>query len=288
MHYMQTESSESALVSCEWLQRHLDGENQVVLDATFFLPRQQRDAQAEYRQCHLPGAGFFDIDQIADPANPLPYSLPRAGQFAAAAGKLGIGNAARVILYDNNHFFAAARAWWMFRVFGHDQVWILDGGLKRWLQLSFSVQAGESAPEEKRFRAQYRPELVFDLPQMQRILLSGDRQVLDARSPDSFLGRRPLADPGLEPGHIPGSINIPYAGLTDGERDTLLPRQRLRAMFDAAGVDLTRPLVTSCGSGVSAAVLSLAIHELGVTDAPLYDGSWAEWGRAPDTPKIRG
>ena len=284
---MTNELAESALVSSEWLQQHLKREKQVILDATFFLPRQKRDAQAENQHRHIPGALFFDIDEMADQANPLPHSLPNAEQFSAAVGKLGIDNETRVIVYDNNHFFAAARAWWMFRVFGHDHVWILDGGLRHWMQLAFPIYTRQSVPEKKSFRPQFRPELVFDLPQMRQVQQSGARQILDARSEESFLGQRPLTDPGLEPGHIPGSINIPYAGLTDSERDTLLPRQKLQLLFETAGVNLSRPLVTSCGSGVSAAVLVLALYQIGVTDVPLYDGSWAEWGRLPDTPKAR-
>lgn len=275
-----------ALISCEHLLKTLAADKQVIFDATFFLPRQRRNAYTEYREAHLPGALFFDIDGIADSDNPLPHSLPSAKRFAEAVGKLGVDNDTRVILYDNNHFFAAARAWWMFRVFGHDNVKILDGGLSRWLQFALPINSTPAPTTEKYFDpGNYRDHLVCDLDGMRQIQQSGSHQILDARSPDSFLGQRPLNDPELAAGHIPGSINIPYAGLTDPQQQTLLPNNELRTLFAEADVDLTKPIVTTCGSGVSAAMLVLALYQLGETSIPMYDGSWAEWGRQLDTPK---
>lgn len=274
----------SALLSCEALRNRLAAEDQVILDATFFLPRQQRNARAEYRRSHLPGASFFDIDVIADPNNPLPHSLPSAEQFAQAAGKLGIGDRTLIVVYDNNHFFAAARAWWMFRVFGHDRVKVLDGGLVRWRKLGYPEETVTPPPQMRTFTPRYRPELFCSLSEMRQIALSGNRQILDARSPDSFQGLRPVTDFSPSPGHIPGSLNIPYAGLTDHEQ-RLLSVSELRALFASAGADLNRSIVTSCGSGVSAAVIALALYQLGIDRVPLYDGSWAEWGRQSDTPK---
>lgn len=276
----------SALIGCEDLVRTLSDEKQVVFDATFFLPRQQRDARAEYRRNHIPCAQFFDIDQIADPGNPLPHSLPNAEDFAAAVGELGIDNHTRVIVYDNNHFFAAARVWWMFRVFGHDDVRIVDGGLVRWRQLGLPVDSLDSPATNKRFIPTYRPELVCDLEGMRHIQQNACRQIIDARSPDSFFGQRPLKTPVLEPGHIPGSLNIPYESLTDQNLQTLLPNSQLQSLFSNAGVDLSKNIVTTCGSGVSAAVLALALYQLGQHCVPMYDGSWEEWGRQSDTPKI--
>lgn len=276
--------NESALVSCEWLEQNLDIENQVILDATFFLPRQRRNAQAEYKQ-HIPGALFFDIDKIADLENPLPHALPNAEQFADSVGKMGIDNNTLVLVYDNNHFFAAARVWWMFRVFGHDSVRIVDGGLARWLKSGFPVDSEQPPPIKKTFDPRYRPELIFYLKQMTYAQESGSHQILDARSVDSFFGQRPIPGSDLQPGHIPNSINIPYVSLTDCEQQTLLSNQQLLTLFDNASLDLSQPLVTTCGSGVSAAVLALALYQIGLTEIPLYDGSWAEWGRQTDTPK---
>ena len=278
--------NESALVSCEWLQQNLDAENQLILDATFFLPRQHRNALEEYQQQHhLPGALFFDIDAVADLSSSLSHMLPKAEHFADAVGKMGIANNTLVLIYDNNHFFAAARVWWMFRVFGHDQVRVVDGGLTGWKHLNFPVNSEQPSPIRKTFKAQYRPELVFNLMEMSLAQRTKSRQIIDARSADSYLGQRSLAHTALQPGHIPGSINIPYACLTDSNQQTLLTKQKLQTLFEDARINLSKPIVTTCGSGVSAAVLALALYQIGLTDIPLYDGSWAEWGRQMDAPK---
>jgi thiosulfate/3-mercaptopyruvate sulfurtransferase len=274
---------ESALLSCEWVQQNYNTEKLVILDATFFLPRQHRNAQEEYQQQHLSGALFFDIDKIADLSSSLSHMLPKAECFADAVGKMGIGNDTRVLIYDNNHFFAAARAWWMFRVFGHDLVRVVDGGMVRWKQLNFPTNSRQPNPIAKNFKAEYRPELVFDLKQMELAQRSNSRQIIDARSAGSFLGQGRTADTALQQGNIPGSINIPYVGLTDREQ-SLFTNQILQALFHAAHVDLSKPIVTTCGSGVSACVLALALYQLGLKDIPVYDGSWAEWGRQMDTP----
>jgi len=276
---------ESALVSCEWLAQNLDAENQLILDATFFLPRQHRNAEKEYLQQHLPDARFFDIDKVADLSHSLSHMLPSADDFADAVGKMGIANHTRVLIYDNNHFFAAARVWWMFRVFGHDRVQIIDGGLARWKQLNLPINSDQPAPISKSFKARYHPELVFDLKQMLLAQTSKSRQIIDARSADSFLGQRKLADNALQAGHIPGSINLPYAQLTTSLEQTLLSDKALKSVFDQAHVDTSFPIVTTCGSGVSACVLALALYQLGVKDIPVYDGSWAEWGREEHAPK---
>lgn len=277
--------TESALVSCEWLQQNLNAENQLILDATFFLPRQQRNAQKEYQQQHIPGAVFFDIDVVADLSSSLAHMLPSVEPFADMVGKMGIGNDTQVLIYDNNHFFAAARVWWMFRVFDHDNVAVIDGGMVRWKQLNFPIDSQQVNPISKVFQAKYHSELVYDLKQMKIAQVSKSRQIIDARSADSFLGERKLADTRLKAGHIPDSINIPYAGLTEGEQQTFLANQTLRLLFDDAQVDFSKSIVTTCGSGVSACVLVLALYQLGLKEIPVYDGSWAEWGRQPNAPK---
>lgn len=269
---------ESALVSCKWVQQNLEADNQVILDATFFLSKQLRNAQEEYQQQHIPEALFFDIDEIADLSSSLTHMLPEAEHFAEAVGKMGISKDTLVLIYDNNHFFAAARAWWMFRVFGHDLVRIVDGGMVRWKQLNFPTNSQQPNPIAKKFQAEYRPELVFDLKQMELAQRRKSPQIIDARSAASFLGQRKTGDTTFQQGHIPGSTNIPYSGLTDSEQ-SLLANQTLQALFHAAHVDLSEPIVTTCGSGVSACVLALALYQLGLKDIPVYDGSWAEWGR---------
>jgi thiosulfate/3-mercaptopyruvate sulfurtransferase len=275
----------SALVSCEWLQQNLYRPQQVILDATFFLPRQQRNARQEFNTQHIPGAQFFDIDEIADLTSLLPHTLPSADQFARQVGQLGIDNETWVFIYDNNHFFAAARAWWMFRVFGHDQVKVLDGGLRHWTHLSFPLTSDPTRPETKVFDAVFHPELFVDLQQMRAIQQEGCRQILDARSEDSFNGQRPLSDTGLQPGHIPGSINIPYQNLLTHDHHILRPIEQLSQLTSQVGVDVFKPMVTSCGSGVSAALLLLALYQMGIKNVPMYDGSWAEWGRHADLPR---
>lgn len=277
--------TESALVSCEWLQQNLNDKNQIILDASFFLPRQQRNAQNEYQKAHIPGALFFDIDVIADLSQPLSHTLPNVEQFAIAVGMLGIDNKTQVIIYDNNHFFASARVWWMFRVFGHHLVRVLNGGMTCWLQKSYPTDAIVPSLVRKNFVANFHPELVCNLQQMTKIQQTASRQILDSRSQNSFLGLRPVSNPDLIPGHIPGSINIPYVGLTCKSQNTLQVNQQLLILFEDAGINLTQTIVTSCGSGVSAAVLALALYQVGVTDVPIYDGSWAEWGRQSGTPK---
>lgn len=277
--------SNSALVSCEWLRENLYRPDQVILDATFFLPRQQRNAREEFKRQHVPSAQFFDIDDIADLSSPLPHTLPRADQFARQVGQLGIDNDTWVFVYDNNHFFAAARVWWMFRVFGHDKVNVVDGGLNRWQHLEFPLTSDRSRAVPKVFDAVFQPELFVDLEQMRVIQQQGGRQILDARSEDSFNGQRPLSDIGLQSGHIPGSFNIPYQDLFTHEHHTVCPIDQLSQRISLAGVDISKPMVTTCGSGVSAALLLLALYRLGIHEVPMFDGSWAEWGRREDLPR---
>ena len=275
-------NSDSALVSCEWLCENLYRPDQVILDATFFLPRQQREAQIEFKLHHIPGAQFFDIDEIADLSSPLSHMLPDAGQFSKQVGQLGISNATWVFIYDNNHFFASARAWWMFRVFGHHKVKVIDGGLSRWKLQSFPLTSEIIKPDQKIFNATFHAELLVNLAQMRIIQQQGCIQIVDARSAHSFRGQQPLNAITLLPSHIPGSINIPYQNLFAQDDYTLLPVEQLQQIISDGAVDCSMPMVTSCGSGVSAALLLLALYQIGIQDVPMFDGSWEQWRRQSD------
>jgi thiosulfate/3-mercaptopyruvate sulfurtransferase len=273
-----------ALVSTDWLAAHLGEPDLKVVDATFYLPHQRRDARAEFEQAHLPGAVFFDVETISDHADPLPHMLPDAAGFAAAVGALGIGPGDRVVAYGGRGLIASARAWWMFRVFGHDRVAVLDGGSAKWKKEGRPLESGRPAPTPRPFAATHHQELVADLDRVRAILERRDTQIIDARSRGRFAATEPEIRPGVRGGHIPGSLNLPYNDLFAGEDDRLRPDAEVRSAFQAAGLDLARPVVATCGSGVSAAVLALAMYRLGRRDAAVYDGSWTEWGGRRDTP----
>jgi thiosulfate/3-mercaptopyruvate sulfurtransferase len=273
-----------ALVGTDWLAAGLGDADLRVVDATWYLPHLGRDARAEYLKAHLPGAVYFDIDAIKDTRNPLPHMLPSADAFAQAVGALGIGDGDRVVVYGGRGAIAAARVWWTFRVFGHDAVAVLDGGLAKWRAEGRLLESGPVTPPARRFTPRLGSGLVRDLGAMRGNLATKAEQVLDARSHGRFVGTEPEPRPGLRSGRIPGSLNLPYDRLFRAEDNTLLPPDELRQIFDKAGVDLERPVTTTCGSGVSAAVLALALHRLGRPDVPVYDGSWTEWGGRADTP----
>jgi thiosulfate/3-mercaptopyruvate sulfurtransferase len=272
------------VVSTEWLAAHLGEPDLRVLDATWYLPHLKRDARAEYAERHIPGAVYFDIDAISDRDSPLPHMLPDPETFARAAGALGIGTGDRVVAYGGRGMIASARAWWMFRVFGHEQAAVLDGGLAKWRAEGRPLGAGAPAPSAQRFTAVFRKELVADLDRVRSTLEAQREQVVDARSHGRFVGTEPEPRPGLRSGHIPGSLSLPYDRLFRKEDDTLLPVDTLKDVFNGAGLVLKRPVVATCGSGVSAAVLTLGLYLLGRGDTAVYDGSWSEWGGRSDTP----
>ena len=273
----------SPLVTPEWLAQNLGRRDVRVVDGSWHMPQLKRDARAEFVEAHVPGAVFFDIDAIADPRTSLPHMLPRAAEFSRSVGRLGIGDRDRVIVYDSRGVVSAARVWWTFRAFGHDAVAVLDGGLPRWRAEGRPVESGSAAPKPLRFTARLRRSLVRDLAGMRRNLTTRKAQVLDARSRGRFAGTEPEPRAGLRAGHIPRSLNLPYDELYQKD-GTLLPPDALRQKFEASGLDLDKPVVTSCGSGITASVLALGLYAIGRPDVAVYDGSWTEWGGDGDTP----
>lgn len=274
-------SDPQLLVSTEWLAAHLNAPDVKVLDATYRLPGQAGDPLADYEAGHIPEARFFDIDDISDKSSPLPHMLPPAEKFVARVRSMGVGDGHRVVVYDQDGLFSAARVWWMFRVFGHTDVAVLDGGLKKWLAEGRAVEDMPPAPKERHFTARKDASLVRDVTQVASALKLGGEQLVDARAPGRFRGDEPEARPGLRSGHMPGAANVHYATLLNADA-TMKSEAETRAIFEAAGVDLSRPVVTTCGSGVTASILALALERLGHRKWAVYDGSWSEWGAYPD------
>ena len=274
------------LVSTEWLADHLGAPDLRVLDGSYHLPDAGRDAKAEYAAAHIPGAQFFDIDDISDSASALPHMLPPAEKFASRVKALGVGDGHQVVVYDTVGLFSAARVWWMFRVFGHRNVAVLDGGLPKWRAEGRPVDDIVPPARERHFTPRRDMSLVRDVTQVAGAVKLGTEQIVDARSPERFRGEVPEPRPGLRSGHIPGSINLHYAALLNPD-GTMKDVQALRDAFAAAGVDLARPTINSCGSGVTACILSLAQTRLGLKRTAVYDGSWSEWGAFSDLPVDR-
>lgn len=275
------------VVSTDWLAAHLHDPDVRVVDGSWHMPQAKRDPAREFTEAHLPGAVFFDIDGIADRSSGLPHMLPSPDAFAKAVGALGIGDGDRVIVYDSRGVVSAARVWWTFRVFGQDAVAVLDGGLPKWRAEGRPLASGTASPAPRTFKARFRPELVRDVAQVKANLETRGEQIVDARSRGRFAGTEPEPRAGLRGGHMPGSLNLPYDELhaSDG---TLRPPAELREAFAAAKVDLARPVVTTCGSGITASVLALALHRIGRPDAAVYDGSWTEWAGRDDTAVVKG
>jgi thiosulfate/3-mercaptopyruvate sulfurtransferase len=275
------------LVSSDWLAERLREDTIRIVDATWYLPTVKADPAKEFEAAHIPSAVYLNISDVCDKTQKAPHMLPSAEQFAEQVGALGLGSDHTIIVYDKGEY-AAARVWWMFRTFGHDRVAVLDGGWPKWQAENRRVESGPAAPRVASFTARPNMELLRSLSQMQANLESGAEQVVDARPPERFAGKLPEIRAGVESGHIPGSVNIYYGTVIDPETSLYRKPAEIEALFRERGVDLGKPMVMTCGSGVSACQLALALHLTGNKNVPVYDGSWAEWGSVVENPKVMG
>jgi thiosulfate/3-mercaptopyruvate sulfurtransferase len=273
------------LVSTEWLAGALGAPDLMVFDATKYLPNEPFDGLTKYREAHIPGARFFDIDVVADPDTNLPHMAPTAGRFARLMGEMGISNATRVIFYDQKGLQSSARGWWLMKLFGHEKAAVLDGGLPKWLAEGRATESGDAkqaAPAT--YTPDFRADLVKGIGDVKRIIADGGALILDARAKGRFDGTAPEPRPGLPSGHMPGAKSVPFNELLNADF-TMKDAASLRARFAAAGADGTKPIVTSCGTGVTACILALGLKQAGLGDAAIYDGSWTEWAGRPETQK---
>ncbi len=277
-----------ALVTTDWLAGELGKPDLVVFDATKYLPNEPKDGRAEFRAAHVPGARYFDIDEVADPDTDLPHMVPSPGRFAKLMSALGVSNTSRVVFYDQKGLASAARGWWLMGLFGHDEAAVLDGGLPKWQREGRASEGGEPAPPAAAsFRPDYRAARLRGIGDVLGNVTARAELVLDARAAGRFTGATPEPRAGMRSGHIPGSASLPYTDLLNADGTFRVP-PALRARFAAAGADGTRPLVTSCGSGVTACILTLGLCLAGLPEGAVYDGSWTEWGGRADTPVDTG
>ena len=276
------------LVTTEWLAAELGKPDLLVFDATKYLPNEPKDGRTEFLKAHIPGAGYFDIDEVADTDTDLPHMVPTPGRFARLMGVLGISNASRVVFYDQKGLASAARGWWLLGLFGHDKAAVLDGGLPKWVREGRPVQDGAAAPAVPAvFHPDYRAMRLRGVGDVLANVASQAELVLDARAAGRFTGATPEPRAGMRSGHIPGSASLPYTDLLNAD-GTFKPVEDLRARLAEAGVDGSRPVVTSCGSGVTACILTLGLRLAGLPEGAVYDGSWTEWGGRADTPVATG
>jgi len=280
-------NSPDPLVSTQWLADHLDAPDVRIVDGSWHLPTDNRDARKEYNGAHIPGAVFFDIDVICDTDSPLPHMMPHPTKFASWMRKLGLGDGSRIVIYDSTGLFSAPRVWWMLRVMGHQDVVVLDGGLPKWIAEGRPLEDLPPFARERHFTLRFDSDLIKDQGQVARALTYGPAQVVDARPAARFRGAEAEPRPGVRSGHMPGALSLPWRDLLDAE-GALQSKDALIETFRQHGVAPDKPIITSCGSGVSAATLALALARLGHWRTPVYDGSWAEWGSREDLPFAKG
>ncbi|MEL6619338.1 MAG: 3-mercaptopyruvate sulfurtransferase [Pseudomonadota bacterium] len=275
------------LVSTAWLAQHLKDPDLRVLDGSMYLPGSDRDARAEYEAAHIPGARFFDIDDVSDARSDLPHMAPPPEKFMSRMRAMGVGDGHQVVVYDGSGLFSAARVWWLFRLMGHRDVAVLDGGFPKWQTEGHPTEDMPPIVKDRHLTARFQNHLVRDVTQVSQASKLGAPQIVDARSAARFRGDAPEPREGLRAGHIPGSRNVPYDSLLNADA-TMKSPDEMRTIFEAAGVDLNKPVITSCGSGVTAAVLALGLERMGHDSWSLYDGSWTEWGMFPTVPVATG
>jgi thiosulfate/3-mercaptopyruvate sulfurtransferase len=275
------------LVSTEWLHAHLKDPDLRILDGSYYLPQMGRDPRAEYDAAHVPNARFFDIDDVADHGSDLPHMVPPVEKFMSRMRAMGVGDGHQVVVYDGMGLFSAARVWWLFKLMGQNNIAVLDGGLPKWQAEGRPVEDLPPVIRDRHMTVRRQNQMVKDVTQVSAASKLGDYEIIDARSPGRFRGEEPEPRAGLRPGHIPGSKNVCFKDLLNADQTMKNPVE-IRQIFESAGVDFNKPAITTCGSGVTAAVLSLGLERIGKTDHSLYDGSWSEWGMFPTVPVATG